>query len=194
MKLYGLTGGSGAGKSAAAALFQAQGWGWVDADAVYHALCVPGSPMLDQLCAAFGDVLTPDGALNRRALAAQVFSNPNALERLNQITLPAIWTASQKRLDTLKHQGITHTLFDAPTLFQSGLDIYCDAVIGVIAARQTRIQRIMNRDGLDMAAATARINAQPDDDFYRQRCQFILQNDGSADQLAQQVNILCDTL
>lgn len=194
MKIYGLTGGSGAGKSAAAALLVQNGFGWVDADAVYRGLCVPGSALLDALHRAFGDILTPEGALDRPKLSKVVFSDPARLAQLGDITTPHIWQASEAEFQRLAGQGIDRILYDAPTLFQAGLDGACDAVIGVIAARQTRIRRIMQRDGLSESAAAARIDAQPDDAFYREKCDFVLENNGSLEELKQQVESLCSKL
>lgn len=194
MKLYGLTGGSGAGKSAAAALFAKHGFGWVDADAVYRTLCTPGSALLDALEDAFGQVRTPDGALDRPALAARVFSDSTQLARLDAIVHPHIWAASQQAFAQLETRGVTHILYDAPTLFQAGFDRHCDAVIGVIAPRDVRLARIIARDGLSPAAAAARIDAQPDDRFYRTRCQYLLENDGDLTRLQAQVDALCRTL
>lgn len=194
MKIYGLTGGSGAGKSAAAALLVQNGFGWVDADAVYRGLCVPGSALLDALHRAFGDILTPEGALDRPKLASVVFSDPARLTQLGDITTPHIWQASQQEFHKLAEQGIDRILYDAPTLFQTGFDRSCDAVIGVVASRETRIQRIMQRDGLSETAAAARINAQPDEAFYREKCDFVLENNGSLEDLKLQVKSLCDKL
>lgn len=194
MKIYGLTGGSGAGKSAAAALLRQNGFGWVDADAVYRGLCVPGSALLDALHLAFGDILTSDGALDRPKLAKIVFSDADRLQQLNDITRPHIWQASEAEFQRLAGQGIDRILYDAPTLFQTGFDQSCDAVIGVIARREIRIQRIMQRDGLSESAAAARIDAQPDSEFYRARCDFVLENDGSLDDLQKQVQDLCRKL
>lgn len=194
MKIYGLTGGSGAGKSAAAALLVQRGFGWVDADAVYRSLCVPGSALIHALHLAFGDILTPEGALDRPKLAKVVFSDPARLEQLNDITRPYIWQASQQAFDRLAEQGTLRILYDAPTLFQAGLDGACDAVIGVIARREIRIQRIMQRDGLTETAAAARIDAQPDSAFYRTKCDFVLENNGSLEELEGQIEILCSKL
>ena len=194
MKIYGLTGGSGAGKSAAAQRLAAHGLGWVDADAVYRNLCVPESALLDALHAAFGDILTPDGALDRPALARLVFSDADALAHLNDLTRPYIWQASRERFEQLAAPGTDCILYDAPTLFQTGFDRLCDAVIGVVASRETRIARIMARDGLTRDAAAARIDAQPDSAFYREKCDFILENDGDLSALEQQIADLCPRL
>lgn len=190
MKIYGLTGGSGAGKSAAAAILAQNGFGWVDADAVYRGLCQPKSALLDALQHAFGDILTPEGALDRPKLSKIVFSNPARLRQLNDITLPFIRRASEQEFERLAAEGVTRILYDAPTLFQAGFDRMCDRTIGVIAQRETRIQRIIQRDGLNETAAAARIDAQPDNDFYRAKCDFVLENDGSLEDLQEQVKHL----
>lgn len=187
MKIIGLTGGSGAGKSTAAQALKARGAGWVDADAVYHRLCRENREMLAALQNAFGDVLDADGALDRGRLAPIVFSSPDQLERLNQITVPHIRDASRRAFSECAAKGCPFTLYDAPTLFQSGADSLCDGgVIGVIAPRETRIARIMARDGISRARAAARIDAQPDDSFYRQRCRWIIENNTTPDEVERQ--------
>ena len=170
------------------------GFGWVDADAVYRALCTPDSPLLAELQGAFGDILTTDGALDRPALASIVFSDAEKLKELNCITRSHIWAESQRKFQDLEQQGIQKVLFDAPTLFQVGLETHCHAIIGVIASRDVRIARIMARDGLTEQAAAARVDAQPDSDFYRTRCQFILENNEDSQSLLAQVNLLCQKL
>ena len=148
MKILGLTGGSGAGKGAAAAYFETLGAGVVDADAVYRDLCRQNLDMLTALAAAFGPVLTPEGALDRPALARVVFSDPAALSRLNALTQPYICAASLAAFDALREKGCPLALYDAPTLFQTGGEALCSGVIGVIAPRDMRLARIIARDGL----------------------------------------------
>ena len=186
MQIIGLTGGSGAGKTAVSACFEALGAGAVDADAVYRTLCAESRPMLDALDAAFGVVLTPEGALDRPKLANIVFSDPEKLKQLNEITFPYIRAASEARFMELARSGHTIILYDAPTLYQTGADALCGDVIGVIASRETRIARIISRDGLSREAAAARIDAQPDADFYRRRCRFVIENDGDLAALERQ--------
>lgn len=194
MKIYGLTGSSGAGKSTAAAYFLPHDFGCVDADAVYRRLCVPGSTLLSELQTAFGDILNTDGSLHRPALSSIVFSDPEKLKMLNSITCSHIWAASQHEFDRLERHGVHQVLFDAPTLFQVGLNVHCSTVIGVIAPREVRIARIMARDGLTEQAAAARIDAQPDSNFYRKSCDFILENNGDNQLLIAQVDALCHIL
>lgn len=192
MKIIGLTGGSGTGKGTVAALMQAHGAGWVDADAVYHTLCTQNQKMLGELAQTFGDVLTETGTLDRKKLAGIVFSDREKLSLLNQITTPYIRRASVEAI--LEQAGRPIVLYDAPTLFESGADTLCQSVIGVLADRETRIRRVIERDGLSEQAARARVLAQPEDDFYRARCAYLIENNGSLTLLAQAVDALYQKL
>ncbi|MGO5029765.1 dephospho-CoA kinase [Candidatus Agathobaculum pullicola] len=188
MRIIGLTGGSGTGKGTFAALLREKGAGWVDADAVYRTLCAQNREMLAALDAAFGGVLDDTGALDRPKLARIVFSNPEKLQKLNEITLPYIRVAS---LDAMRAQGdCPFVLYDAPTLFEAGADNLCQCVIGVLADTEVRVQRIMARDGLDEQAARARIGAQPDANFYRARCHYIVENNGDLADLQRQADAI----
>ena len=176
MKIIGLTGGSGTGKGTVAARMRELGAGWVDADAVYRDLCAANREMLAALNAAFGGVTDETGALGRPKLAKIVFSDPEKLAKLNEITIPYIRAAS---LDAMQAQAdCPVVLYDAPTLFEAGADDLCEKTIGVLAGTETRVQRVMARDGISEEAARARILAQPDDGFYRARCDYILENNG----------------
>lgn len=192
MRIIGLTGGSGTGKGTFAALLRDKGAGWVDADAVYRTLCAENREMLAALDAAFGGVLDENGALDRPKLARIVFADPAKLRQLNEITLPYIRAAS---LDEMRAQGdCPFVLYDAPTLFEAGADDLCERIIGVLADTEVRVQRIMARDGLDEAAARARIGAQPDADFYRTRCDYIVENNGDLADLQRQADAILKDL
>ena len=192
MRIIGLTGGSGTGKGTFAALLRDKGAGWVDADAVYRTLCAQNREMLAALDAAFGGVLDENGAPDRPKLARIVFADPAKLRQLNEITLPYIRTAS---LDEMRAQGdCPFVLYDAPTLFEAGADDLCERIIGVLADTEVRVQRIMARDGLDEAAARARIGAQPDADFYRARCDYIVENNDDLADLQRQADAILKDL
>lgn len=192
MRIIGLTGGSGTGKGTFAALLREKGVGWVDADAVYRTLCAENREMLAALDAAFGGVLNQSGALDRPKLASIVFADPEKLKQLNAITLPYIRAAS---LEAMRAQGdCPFVLYDAPTLFEVGADDLCERIIGVLAETETRVQRIMARDGLDDVAARARIGAQPDADFYRARCDYIVENNGGLTDLQRQADAIFEDL
>lgn len=192
MRIIGLTGGSGTGKGTFAALIREKGAGWVDADAVYRTLCAENREMLRELDVAFGGVLDQNGALDRPKLASIVFADPEKLKQLNAITLPYIRAAS---LEAMRAQGdCPFVLYDAPTLFEVGADDLCECIIGVLADTEVRVQRIMARDGLDDAAARARIGAQPDADFYRARCDYIVENNGGLADLQRQADAIFEDL
>ncbi len=177
MKIIGLTGGSGSGKSAVAKIMRKLGAGSVDADSVYRQLCASNREMLDELDRAFGGVLTRSGALDRARLAGVVFGDPEKLRRLNEITFPYICEASLKKIQAQTDKPIV--LLDAPTLFETGADKLCSDTVGIIADINVRLSRIMSRDGISHEAACSRIAAQPDESFYRQKCGHILINNGN---------------
>ena len=192
MKLIGLTGGSGTGKGTVAARMRSLGAGWVDADAVYRTLCAENRAMLDELDAAFGGVTDETGALDRPKLAKIVFADPEKLARLNAVTAPYIRAAARAAIDAQSACPIV--LYDAPTLFETGADSQCAAVIGVLAPREIRVSRIIARDGLSEKAARARIDAQPPDAFYREKCAYIIQNNGDLDTLYRDTDALYQKL
>ena len=179
-RLYvvGLTGPTGAGKSTVATLFAREGVPVLDADGVARQVTAVGSPVLERLAGVFGrDILNPDGALCRKILAARAFASPQATKRLNEITHPAILSLIRDALSQLEAEGERLAVLDAPQLFESGAQALCGEVIAVLAAPETRLVRIMERDGISKAMAWERIKAQPKDEFY-QKANRILRNDG----------------
>ena len=186
MLTIGLTGPSGAGKGMVASLFEGYGVPSIDTDAVYHALLVPPSACLDELVERFGaGILTEDGLLDRKALAAMVFApgHEDDLKDLNRITHRHVLDEARRRLAIYRAEGKTAVLVDAPQLFESGFDAECDYVLAVLAPRDLRLARIMARDGLDESRAIARMDAQKSDDFFREHADAILVNDGRAEDL-----------
>ncbi|MBQ3507465.1 MAG: dephospho-CoA kinase [Clostridia bacterium] len=186
MLTVGLTGPSGAGKGTVASLFARYGVPSIDTDAVYHALLTPPSACLDELTARFGrEILTAKGTLDRQALAAVVFAPGHAadLADLNKITHRHVLCEVRRLLAIYKAEGKSAVLVDAPQLFESGFDTECDFVLAVLASREARMSRIMARDGLDVAQATARLDAQKSDDFFREQSDAILVNDSTAEDM-----------
>ena len=178
--ILGLTGPSGAGKGVVAEHLQDKhGFAWIDTDAVYHKLISAPSPCLDELVAAFGkDILSPEGALYRPALAAIVFdpNNKNKLELLNSITHKHVLAETNRLIENARIAGDKGAIIDAPLLFESGADKSCTHTAAVLAQREIRLRRIMARDGLTEAAAQKRLDAQKPDEFSMQRAQYILEN------------------
>jgi len=182
MLTVGLTGPSGAGKGCVASLFARYGVPSIDTDAVYHELLIPPSPCLLELAEAFGaGILTTDGTLDRKALAALVFAPGHEadLQTLNRITHRHVLAEVRLRLADCREAGKAAVLVDAPQLFESGFDAECDMVVSVLAPRELRLSRIMARDGLDEERASARLDAQKPDEFFRAHSDAVICNDGA---------------
>lgn len=187
MKILGLTGGSGTGKSAACTAFARLGCGVIDADATYRTLCDTCEPMLKEIQNVFGDVFSTDGKLDRKKLGAIVFADAQKLQQLNAITHPYIRQAARDAFAAYNKRGCLLCIYDAPVLFEGQMETLCDKTCAVLAARNTRIARIVARDAITEEYAALRIDAQKDDAFYRERCDYVVQNDADLDTLYTQV-------
>lgn len=187
MKILGLTGGSGTGKSAACTAFARLGCGVIDADATYRTLCDTCEPMLEEIQNVFGDVFSTDGKLDRKKLGAIVFADAQKLQQLNAITHPYIRQAARDAFAAYSKRGCLLCIYDAPVLFAGQMETLCDKTCAVLAARNTRIARIVARDAITEEYAALRIDAQKDDAFYRERCDYVVQNDADLDTLYTQV-------
>lgn len=155
----------------------------------------PGQPALMQLEKVFTrDILLPDGSLNRRKLAALVFSHEGKKRQLEAILYPAILSRMESAVAMVRQEGKSGVLLDAPTLYESGADRFCHRVIAVLAPMELRLRRIIERDGLTREQALTRIQAQPSDAFYLERTKDILYNDGEPEKLERQLISLYDEL
>lgn len=185
MSVYvlGLTGPSGAGKSTAAEFFVQKGFCLIDADALSRETLQPGSTVLKQLAGAFGgDLLRPDGTLDRRALADRAFADKNKTALLEQITHPPILQEIERRIEACR-AGKQAVLLDAPLLFETDCEKFCTETVAVTADRAVRAARITQRDGLSAESAEKRLNAQPDTDYYRSRATYVIENNATPDVL-----------
>ena len=187
MKILGLTGGSGTGKSAACTAFARLGCGVIDADATYRTLCNTCEPMLKEIQNVFGDVFSTDRKLDRKKLGAIVFADAQKLQQLNAITHPYIRQAARDAFAAYSKRGCLLCIYDAPVLFEGQMETLCDKTCAVLAARNTRIARIVARDAITEEYAALRIDAQKDDAFHRERCDYVVQNDADLDTLYTQV-------
>ncbi|MBE6554730.1 MAG: dephospho-CoA kinase [Ruminococcaceae bacterium] len=191
MKVIGLTGGSGSGKSTVATLLQEKGLRVLDADRIYHELLASDPEMNAELADAFGDeILSESGIVDRKKLGALVFGKPDAEARLhilNEITHKYVMVRIRKMLQEARGEGLSIVVLDAPLLFEAGAEVLCDTVIGVIAPTEQRIARLIERDGITHEQARARIAAQHGDDFFRARCDLILENDSDESALLERL-------
>ncbi len=177
MKIIGITGQTGAGKSTVCKALTARGFYHIDADLTAKALYCKGAPILDALCETFGSqILTADGALNRPALAAAAFRDKESTARLNAIVHPAVTEKIRAVIDEQRKAGVQCVLIDAIALFESGESALCSRTVGVIAPEKIRLARIMARDGLSEAEALLRIRAQQAESFYVTHCDDVIRN------------------
>ena len=182
--VLGLTGQTGAGKSTVGEMLRLRGAAWVDADAIAHDVTDNEKVCLADLALEFTiDILNVDGTLNRKKLGEIVFHDKAKLRRLGEIVYPYILRAIGETVERLRAEGKELIVLDAPTLFESGCDRFCDAVVSVVAAEELRLGRIIRRDGLTPEQAEARIRAQHKESWYVRRSDFVLENNGSEEEL-----------
>jgi dephospho-CoA kinase len=181
----GLTGGIGSGKSTASAMLAARGAVVIDADRIAREVVAPGSPGLAAVAGAFGDgVLAADGSLDRPALAAVVFADPEARRRLDGIVHPLVRARSKELAAAAPPDAVV--VHDVPLLVETGQAGSYDIVVVVEAAPVTRVARLVQR-GLTEDDARARIASQATDEQRRAVADVVLDNNGTPDELAQQV-------
>lgn len=178
----GLTGGIGAGKSTVASRFVELGATLVDADLVAREVVQPGTPGLAEVLAAFGDrVLNPDGTLNRPALAAIVFDDPAARQRLNNIVHPLVGRRTAELVAAAPSDGIL--VQDIPLLVENRLGSAFQLVVVVDASVEERVRRLMAKRGMTVGEASARIATQAGEAARRAAADVWLDNSGSADEI-----------
>lgn len=194
MLVIGLTGPTGAGKSTVSKILASYGFPILDADAIYRELLIPPSECLDALAKQFGArILTPDGTLDRRTLASIAFSSEEELAKLNRIAHFHVMNEVRKQLRELQEKNTDVTVLDAPQLFEAHAEEECNIVISVVASPKIRMERIMRRDGIDAAAAQARMQSQYGDEFFRSHSDYTIENSQSPELLRPTVHkILCE--
>ena len=181
--ILGLTGFSGAGKSTVAAIFKENGFYHLDCDRLVHEEVYHDSEVLSAIADAFGAELIREGELDRPALRQRTMGNPDALKKLNDTVMPFILLHIERTLKAHQNQPI---ILDAPLLFESGLDQKCDQVLSVIANPKEALHRIMERDHLSMEDAQKRLSSQHPAEYYIQKSDYVLTNDGELSLLKEQ--------
>ena len=190
-KLIGLTGQSGAGKSTVAKFFAENGLTVINADEIVAQLYEANSPCLKTLAASFGaDILRKNGSLNRKLLAQRAFASGESTALLGRLVHPFV-TA---RLFELLKEARGLVIYDAPQLFEANAEVICDRVIAVVADEKQRLRRIIDRDNITLQQARARMNAQLSEEFFRARCDYIIENNGTAEALEQQAQSVLQRL
>ena len=182
--VIGLTGQTGAGKSTVSKVFVQNGFRLIDADAISRHVVARGSHCLADLQECFTDaILTPDGELDRKVMASIAFSDHRKLEMLNTIMYPYIVGEILRMIHRFSQQNHKLILLDAPTLFESRADDFCDLIISVVAKPELRMQRIMERDHISEKAAQQRMEMQLTGEFFRLHSDTVLENNSSFSEL-----------
>lgn len=161
MKVIGLTGGIGSGKSAVARLLAELGAIIIDADKIGHEALKPDTEIWQEVVAAFGQqILTPDGNINRKKLGEIVFGNPESLSTLNQIMHPRMYETIKAQLEGYRQRGVRVVVLEAPLLLEAGWTSLVDEVWVTVASEATVLRRLQERTGLSEPESLARIRSQ----------------------------------
>ncbi len=181
MKIIGLTGGIASGKSTVSTIFREDyKLPVIDADLLSREAVLPGSPGMRQIEAAFGrEVLLPDGSLNRSRMGELICGDSVVRDRLNAILHPAIKELYHASLERLKRGGKPLVIYDCPLLIEAGQREEVDEVLLVVTDAQTRLKRIMERDGVDESLAKKKIEIQMPDEKKIALADTILYNNGT---------------
>jgi len=201
-RVVGLSGGIGTGKSTVSRMLAELGAVVVDADAIVHRLQAAGSPLLDEIAAAFGsDVLAAEGGLDRKRLADLVFRDPAARARLNAIVHPRVGVEMARELAAAREAGAPLVVLDIPLLFEgraagtgSASALGFDATVLVYAPRERQIERTLARDGGTREDIERRLAAQLPIDEKRALAEYVIDNAGSLDETERQVRALFERL
>lgn len=197
VRVVGLTGGIGTGKSTAAEYLKKKGFAHIDADQIGRDITADGSPMLPVLDSIFGptgeygvegfDILREDGSLDRKALASIVFTDMNKKLKLDEVMFKAIIAETKRLVEVYSQDDPVGILIDAPLLFEAGLDKECDLVLLIVADMDVRIHRVCARDGATQQEVRNRINSQMSDEEKISRSHVVVDNSGALEELEDQL-------
>lgn len=192
MKVIGLTGGIGSGKTTVTDYLMSRGFHVLDADKIAREIVLPGSEMLIQLTAVFGrGILMEDGSLDRKKLAAIVFSDADKKKTMDGLMHTRILELIHERILQFREEGKKKVIFiDAPLLFETGLDNSVSEIWVIDVDDETRIKRVMERDGLNREDIEKRISSQMTREEKKRRADVILDNTGHQEALYEQIEQL----
>ncbi|MBE6679583.1 MAG: dephospho-CoA kinase [Ruminococcaceae bacterium] len=180
MKIIGITGQSGSGKSYLAKTFEKLGYIHANADKIYHELLLTNAKLRCELVSTFGKEIEKDGTIDRKTLARKVFGKKNSrkLLKLNKIAHKYVCREYIKLIMSLKGQNAKGLVIDAPLLIEARLHKLCDINIYVYCDKELRIERIMSRDGISRKEAELRVCSQKDALYYMKNCDTVFFGDG----------------
>lgn len=186
MKTLGVTGGIGSGKTTVCGFLEEKGARVFYADVEAKRLMQEDETVKDAIIEAFGaDTYRDDGSLNRPYLAGRVFSNDEQLDRLNGIVHPHVFEAFDDAAARAEEEGLELLVHDAALIFEAGGERHLDAVAAVVAPEEDRIARVVERDDVSPEQVRARMDNQLPQDELRRRADYVIENDGTLEDLRQ---------
>ena len=191
MRVIGLTGGIGCGKSLAAQYFAELGALVIDADQLARAAIERGSDGFDEVVALFGDSILKDGNIDRRALGELIFKDPAAKKQLESIIHPFVRREFEEAVASLKGDQVL--VYEIPLLVETGAHERFDVVITVESEMENRVARLRGR-GMHISEIEGRVAAQATREQRIEVADFLIENDGSEDELLRQVENIWDSL
>ena len=191
MKVIGLTGGMGSGKSTVSQFLEELGAFIIDADKVGHEAFKPDTELWREVVAAFGrQILKPGGEIDRNKLAEMVFGNPELLSRLNQIMHPRMYALVKAQLEEYRRQGVRVVVLEAPLLLEAGWTSLVDEVWVTVASEPTVLRRLQEQIGLSKQQSLARIRSQLSSEERIKQADVVIDTDCSLDEVKTKVNEL----
>ena len=195
MKLIGLTGGIASGKSTVAKILKRLGAAVVDADALAREVVEPGHGAWKDIVEAFGaEVLQPDRTLDRQKLRATIFNNPAARKKLEAIIHPRVRALAEERIRQHAAAGYEIVVYEVPLLFEGNLQEWLRPVVLVACNLNIQRRRLQERDGLSVAAAQKHIEAQMSLAEKRPLADYVIENDGSLEDLEREVQAVLNKI
>jgi len=182
--VIGLTGGIASGKSTVTRFFKDRDIPVIDADVLGHRTYDPGTDTFAAVVKAFGDdLVAPDGTIDRRVLGGKVFGKPDELKRLTDVVWPGIRKLASEALSEFEAAGNTLVVLEAAVLFEAGWEDLVEDVWVVVVEPDLAVQRLATRNGLDEAAARARIDSQLSNAERMARADVVITNNGTLEEL-----------
>lgn len=191
MRVIGLTGGIGSGKSTVSQLLAELGAVVLDADKVGHQAYQPGTETWKEVVAAFGEeVVAPDGTIDRKKLGAIVFADPESLARLNRILHPRMFDMMKAEIEEYRRQGAEVVVLEAAILLEAGWTPLADEIWVTEASEPTVVRRTKERTGLPEEQIRARIRSQLSTEERAKQASVVITNDGDLEELREKVEEL----
>lgn len=182
--VLGLTGGIATGKSTADEFFKNKNIPIIDSDKIAHNIMNVGKPAWKKVKETFGtDYLNSDQSVNRKKLGKLVFNNEAELKKLNEITHPLIYQEIQEKIKTEKDKNVPLVIVDAPILFETGGQNYCDKTVVITLPPKIQLERLMARNNLSKEDALSRINAQMPLEQKEKLATYVVDNAGTIEEL-----------